>query len=161
MEVILRPLPYHHEVAAILEAEQPTAFAALTPDAAVPTPDATVPTSDVHEALLRHAYRLDPAGHPVPHAAVARAAEALGVTVPIDLFAFEGTLGNNAELIFVSDRPVIALSGDTLNLLDADELCAVAGHELAHYRLWTVDGGRHLAASRLLDAAETDARTEA
>jgi hypothetical protein len=152
--MILRPLPYHRDVAAILEIEQPKAFAALIPSEAGST-------SDVHEALLRHAYRLDPIGHPMPHAAVARAAKALDVTVPIDLFAFEGTLGNNAELIFVRERPVIALSGDTLNLLDADELCAVAGHELAHYVLWTADGGRHLAASRLLDAAETDARTEA
>lgn len=154
MDSILRPLPYHRDVAAILEAEHPKAFAALVPSTAEST-------STVHETLLRHAYRLDPAGHPGPHAAVARAAEALGVTVPVDLFAFEGTRGNNAELVFVRERPVIALSGDTLNLLDAPELCAVAGHELAHYVLWTADGGRHLAASRLLDAAETDARTDA
>jgi peptidase M48-like protein len=150
----LRPLPYHRDVAAIFEAEQPEALAALIPSA-------SGSTSQVHDALLRHAYRLDPAGHPQPHAAVARAAMALGVTVPVDLFAFEGARGNNAELVFVRERPVIALSGDTLNLLDPEELCAVAGHELAHYVLWTADGGRHLAASRLLDAAETDARTDA
>lgn len=154
MDQMLRPLPYHREVAAVLEMEQPKAFAALLPTGS--TPD-----SEVHESLLRHAYRLDPAGHPVPHAAVARAAAALEVQVPVDLFAFEGRLGGNAELIFVPERPVIVLSGDTLNLLDADELCAVVGHELAHYVLWTVDSGRHLAASRLLDAAETDARTDA
>lgn len=153
MDEGLRPLPYHRAVATILEAEHPNAFAALIPSAAPPT-------SELHQALLRHAYRLDLAGHPVPHEAVARAATKLGVTVPIDLFAFEGTVDSNAELIYVPERPVIALSGDTLNLLDADELCAVAGHELAHYVLWTADGGRHLAASRLLDAAEGDARTD-
>lgn len=154
VDVTLRPLPYHRDIAAILETEQPKAFAALTPSA-------DSPPSDVHETLLRHAYRLEPAGHPEPHAAVARAAEVLGVTVPVNLFAFEGAPGDNAELIFVPGRPVIALSGDTLNLLDADELCAVAGHELAHYVLWTADGGRYLAATRLLDAAEGDARTDA
>lgn len=153
MDERLRPLPYHRAIAAILEAEHPNAFTALIPAA-------DGPTSEVHETLLRHAYRLDPAGHSVPHDAVARAAVRLGVTVPIDLFAFEATVGSNAELIFVRERPVIALSGDALNLLDADELCAVAGHELAHYVLWTADRGRHLAASRLLDAAESDARTD-
>ena len=65
----------------------------------------------------------------------------------------------NAELVFVPDRAVLILTGGTLNLLDADELCAVAGHELAHHVLWTADDGRYLAASRLLDAAESDART--
>jgi hypothetical protein len=155
VDVTLRPLPYHRDVAAILEAEQPTAFTALLPSAGATT------TAEVQDALLRHAYRLDPSGHPEPHAAVARAAQALGVTVPIDLFAFEGALASNAELIFTPERPVIAFSGETLNRLDADELCAVAGHELAHYVLWTADGGRYLAASRLLDAAEGDARTDA
>ena len=149
----LRPLPYQTAIAAVLEAEHPQAFAALRPAAGG--------GGEVHDALLRHAYRLDPAGHPDAHDAVARAAAALGVTVPVDVFAFEGEAGNNAELIFVPERPVIAFSGDTLNLLDAEELCAVAGHELAHYVLWTTDGGRHLAASRLLDAAEGDARTDA
>ena len=57
------------------------------------------------------------------------------------------------------DRAVLILTGGTLNLLDPDELCAVAGHELAHHVLWTADDGRYLAASRLLDAAESDART--
>ena len=150
----LRPLPYQSAIAALLENEHPKAFAALRTAAAGGG-------REVHDALLRHAYRLDPAGHPQPHGAVARAAAALGVAVPVDVFAFEGEAGNNAELIFVPERPVIAFSGDTLNLLDADELCAVAGHELAHYVLWTADGGRHLAASRLLDAAEADARTDA
>jgi hypothetical protein len=150
----LRPLPYHRDVAAILETEQPTAFTALLPSSAKTT-------AEVHDALLRHTYRLDPAGHPEPHAAITRAAQVLGVTVPIELFAFEGAPSSNAELIFVPERPVIALSGETLNRLDADELCAVAGHELAHYVLWTADGGRYLAASRLLDAAEGDARTDA
>ena len=57
------------------------------------------------------------------------------------------------------DKAVLVLTGGTLNLLDADELCAVAGHELAHHVLWTAEGGRYLAAARLLDAAESDART--
>jgi hypothetical protein len=155
VDVTLRPLPYHRDVTTLLEAEQPQAFASFTHTAGSEQ-------EDVHDTLLRHAYRLDPGGHPGPHAAVARAATALGVTAPIELFTFEGTLNEaNAELIFTPQRPVIALSGETLNRLDADELTAVAGHELAHYVLWTADGGRYLAASRLLDAAETDARTDA
>lgn len=151
----LRTLPYQREVAAILEKEHPKAFAALRRTATTPE------HAELRRTLLRQAYRLDPAGHPVPHGAAARAAAALGIGDPIDVFAFEGALGNNVELIFMPGRPTIAVSGETLELLDAKELCAVAGHELAHYVLWTADDGRHLAASRLLDAAESDARTPA
>jgi len=90
---------------------------------------------------------------------VQRAADALGVTVPVEIYVDEGGQGADAELLFVPDRAVLVLTGGTVNLLDADELCAVAGHELAHHVLWTAHDGRYLAAARLLDAAESDART--
>ena len=102
---------------------------------------------------------MDPVGHAEVHAAVQRAADALGVVLPIEIYVDEGGQGADAELVFVPDRAVLILTAGTLNLLDADELCAVAGHELAHHVLWTADDGRYLAASRLLDAAESDART--
>lgn len=152
MSVFSLPLPYHRVVADLLERENPHAFRALIPD---PATDATV----LEQALVRSTYRLDPGAHADVHTAVARAAEALGVEVPLELYADESGQATNAELIFVPSRAVLLFSGDTLNVLDADELCAVAGHELAHHVLWIYDGGRHLAAARLLDAAESDART--
>ena len=147
------PLPYHRAVTDILERENPNAFRALIPNS---ESDAT----ELDQALLRSTYRLDPQAHPAVHAAVARAAAALGVDVPLELYADEaGGRETNAALIFVPSRAVLLFSGDTLNVLDGEELTAIAGHELAHHTLWTRQSGRYLAASRLLDAAESDART--
>jgi hypothetical protein len=146
------PLPYHRDVAALLERENPVSFASLRAQAAAPS-------GDLDQLLLRQTYRVDAIGHPEAHGPVQRAAEALGVTVPIEIYVDERGQGSNAELVYVPDRAVLVLTGGTLNLLDADELCAVAGHELAHHVLWTADDGRFLAAARLLDAAESDART--
>jgi hypothetical protein len=146
------PLGYHRDVATILERENPVAFGSLRPRASDPGPE-------LNQLLLRQTYRVDAAAHPEVHAAVQRAAGALGVVAPVEIYVDEGGQGSNAELVFVPDRVVLVLTGGTLNLLDADELCAVAGHELAHHVLWTAEGGRYLAAARLLDAAESDART--
>ncbi|KQS98431.1 hypothetical protein ASG23_11555 [Cellulomonas sp. Leaf395] len=144
------PLAYHRDVATILERENPVAFRSQYP---------TVPTGELEQVLLRQTYRVDPVAHAEVHTAVQRAADALGVVLPIEIYVDEQGQGANAELVFVPDRAVLVLSGSTLNLLDPDELCAVAGHELAHHVLWTADDGRYLAAARLLDAAESDART--
>ncbi|WP_421742710.1 M48 family metalloprotease [Cellulomonas sp.] len=146
------PLPYHRDAAALLERENPVAFGSLRPRV-------SAPSGELDQLLLRQTYRVDPVAHPEVHAAVQRAADALGVTVPIEIYVDEGGQGSNAELVYVPDRAVLVLTGGTLNLLDADELCAVAGHELAHHLLWSADDGRYLAAARLLDAAESDART--
>ncbi|GEL98252.1 M48 family metalloprotease [Cellulomonas terrae] len=144
------PLAYHRDVATTLERENPVAFRSLRP---------TTPTAELEQVLLRQTYRVDPVGHAEVHAAVQRAADALGVVLPIEIYVDERGQGVDAELVFVPDRAVLILSGGLLNLLDPEELCAVAGHELAHHVLWTADDGRYLAASRLLDAAESDART--
>lgn len=81
MPLLLRPLPYHVAVTAILERESPQAFAAL---GAAPAGGA-----ELDQALLRSTYRLDPESHPAAHAQLARAADALGVTVPVELYAGE------------------------------------------------------------------------
>lgn len=153
MPAELTPLPYHRTVAGILERENPRSFATLLPGAATTT------ATELHQSLLRSTYRLEPAAHPETHAGLQRAATALGLTVPLELYADEHPLQPNAELLFVPDRAIVLLSGALVDLLDDTELGAVLGHELAHHVLWTADGGRYLAASRLLDAADHDART--
>ncbi|WP_193615143.1 M48 family metalloprotease [Nocardioides lijunqiniae] len=148
----MTPLPYHRGVADVLEREHPESFRALAARSGHGR-------DDLEQALLRSTYRLEASSHPEVHAAVARAADALGVTVPVEVYADEGQQVPNAELVFVPDRAILLFSGPTLDLLDADELCAVAAHELAHHLLWTTEDARYLAAARLLDAAEADART--
>lgn len=150
----LRPLDYHRVIADRLAAAYPTALAALPGGGVVG--DAG---GELDESLLRGAYRLEEAGHAEVLAAVRAAAAALGVAVPVEVHVEEGRVGHAAELVFVPDRAVLVFAGDTLNLLTPAELTAVAGHELAHHLLWTAEGGRYLAVARLLEAAESDART--
>ncbi|CAN5122512.1 hypothetical protein BH09ACT12_BH09ACT12_16360 [soil metagenome] len=145
----LIPLPYHHAVAAILERENPRAFASLLPR----------PSGASDDDLLRHTYLLEPGAHPRPHDALTSAATALGLSVPVQVHAAGHQQGPNAELVFAPDRAIVVISGSLLELLDDEELTAVMGHELAHHVLWCADEGRHLAATRLLDAAEHDGRT--
>jgi len=102
---------------------------------------------------------MEASAHPRVHAAAQRAANALGITVPITIYQLEGAHGANAALAFRQDEAVIALSGNLLTLLDDEELFACFGHELAHHRLWTGDGGRLLIADRFLSALGIDAST--
>lgn len=148
----MTPLPYHRSVADTLEREHPASFGALLPQG-------STGRDGLDQALLRSTYRLEPASHPEVHEAVGRAADSVGLAVPVEIHADEGQRVPNAELVFVPDRAILLFTGPTLELLDAAELCAVGAHELAHHQLWTAEGGRYLAAARLLDAAEGDART--
>lgn len=160
------PLPYHRVVADLLASENPRSFAALLGSAGHPAGSPEVSSTaepSLDQALLRSTYRLEASAHPQVHAALTRAADALQLGVPVEAYAEQGQDGGgdaaNAELVFVPDRAILVFRGRTLDLLDEEELCAVVGHELAHHCLWTAENGRYLAAARLLDVAETDART--
>jgi peptidase M48-like protein len=146
------PLAYHRSVLAHVRGTDPRAWQALTPGDATSDPA-------VSAELLRDTYRLDPQSHPDAHQAAGRAARALGLGAPVELFQGQGAATPNATLLHQPDRAVIVFSGPLLDLLDADELTAVCGHELAHRLLWTADSGAYLAADRLLDAAASDGRT--
>lgn len=161
----LEPLAYHHEVASRLEALEPRGWAvfaraaAQAPAGAVSEGSGPADPDDLEQQLLRHAYRMEPDAHPRVHAAIRRAAEALAVTVPVTVYQLEGGDAPNASLAYRPHEAVIALSGNLLALLGDDELVACFGHELAHHRLWTADGGRLLVADRFLGALSTDAST--
>ena len=147
-----QPLAYHRSVLAHVRGTDPQAWQALVPDATTGDPG-------VSAALLRDTYRLDPSGHPVAHEAAGRAARALGLTVPVELYQGQGAATPNATLLHQPDRALIVFAGPLLDLLDAGELTAVCGHELAHRLLWTAEGGAYLGVDRLLDAAAGDGRT--
>jgi hypothetical protein len=147
-----QPLAYHRSVLAHVRGTDPQAWRALVPDATTGDPG-------VSATLLRDTYRLDPSGHPLAHEAAARAARALGLTVPVELYQGQGAATPNATLLHQPDRAVIVFAGPLLDLLDAGELTAVCGHELAHRLLWTAEGGAYLGVDRLLDAAAGDGRT--
>lgn len=166
----LAPLSYHTTVAARLEALEPRVWALFRDAGATGAPigserdpaasDADA-EDDLEQRLLRHAYRMEADAHPRVHGAARAAAASLGLELPIVIYQLEGRDGANAALAFRPDEAVLALSGNILALLSDEELVACFGHELAHHRLWTSDGGRILVADRMLGALSVDAATPA
>jgi hypothetical protein len=153
VEKSLGVLGYHRGVLSQVRRVDERAWAALL--------DGDARDDGLSDVLLRNTYRLEAESHAELHAAGRRAAEALGLQVEIEFFQAQGAGQPNASLLHQGDRAVILFEGPLLERLDADELTAVCGHELAHRVLWTLEDGAYLAVDRLLDAAAADARTPA
>jgi hypothetical protein len=140
----LAPLDYHLAVADYLRQHEPEVWnwtSGRSSDAAQ--------REALHAMLLRDTYRLDPAAHADIHALLATACTRLGVTAPAMLYQSAGQ-EMNAALLYVPGEVHILLQGPILERLSADELLAVLGHELAHYLLWSLEGGTVLVADRIL-----------
>jgi hypothetical protein len=149
----LEPLPYHREVVAYLKSTEPELWKWAS--------SAEVReefSEETRTALLKANYRLDAAGHPDLVERCAAVAQRLGVTVPITLYQASGGLGMNAMLCHLPNEAHIVFMGPVLATLKGAELEAVLAHELAHYRLWEMEGGEYLIADRLLMAAANDPR---
>jgi hypothetical protein len=159
--MVLEPLGYHQQVARRLQQCEPASWAAFVGMVTAPGSGTDDEAAELHRVLARTAYRLEEAAHPQVHTAARRAAAALDIDVPIAVHQLEGSTGANATLHHLPGEVVITLSGNLLELLSDDELCAVFGHELAHRLLWTAGDGGFLVADRLLDALAVDARTPA
>jgi hypothetical protein len=159
----LHALTYHRDVADRLEQEEPNGWEIVRklrnfgPSATAEWDDE--PAKDPAAELLRSAYRLDPEGHPVVHAALARAAENLGIDRPVAVYQVEGGVEANAGLLTLPDELAILVSGNLIPLLSEAGLSAVFGHELAHHLLWSMDDGRYQVADRLLELLSVDAAT--
>lgn len=151
----LRPLPYHAEVVRYLREREPELWQwAGSAEARTEYADA------VRMQLLKETYRLEPDAHPEVAAACARVAERLGLTVPVTLYQAGGN-DMNAMLCYLPGEAHVVLVGPVLNTLQGVELEALLAHELAHYRLWEVDGGQYHTADRLLAAVGNDPRSTA
>ncbi|OZI30934.1 hydrolase [Bordetella genomosp. 10] len=106
----------------------------------------------LRSALLRDTYRIDTDAHADVHATLRLAMERLGIDAPATLYQTPGQ-EMNASLVYVPGEVHILLQGPVLERLSQDELLAIFGHELAHYLLWSLDGGRFLVADRILNDA--------
>ncbi|HEV7404353.1 MAG TPA: M48 family metalloprotease [Chthoniobacteraceae bacterium] len=149
----LAPPPYLHEVVALLKEREPelwqwSSSVAVRSEA----------SEEARTELLKANYRLDAAGHPELTERCAAVAQRLGVTAPITLYQANGGFGLNAMLCYLPGEAHIVFTGPILANLRGAELDAVLAHELAHYQLWTMNGGEFLVADRLLMAAADDAR---
>lgn len=150
----LEPLPYHHAVVAYLQAEERHAWEWSASSAQEQA------AGEVRDAMLRGTYRLEEAGHAPVFAACRTAMERLGIDAPFTLYqANDGSM--NASLVYVPGEIHLVFFGPILEKLDAAELLALMGHELAHYLLWSMGERAYFRASRVLDHAlsYSDARS--
>lgn len=154
-EILLRALPYHEALAGYLQAEEPGTWAWF---------DSARAQAEHAEALrlelLKQTYRLEPAAHPELFAALTDAKARLALDIPVTIYQSQRQHELNAALLFLPGEAHIVLQGPLLQLLDAAELRAMLGHELAHYRLWTEPDRRHLVADRIAHAFAGDPRAE-
>lgn len=143
----LKPLKYHNDLAEYLKQEEPQVWDWAT--------SATVrlqQSEEMREAMLRQTYRLEAASHPAVFEACAKAMERLEIEAPATLYqAADGAM--NASLYYIPGEVHLVFSGPTFERLTDEELLALLGHELAHYKLWSADGGAYYVASRVLDLA--------
>jgi Zn-dependent protease with chaperone function len=135
-EQVLNPLPYHVELRAYLksaERELWNWFASAQAKADY--------TEHLRLDLLKSTYRLEPGGHAELYAGLAEAKAKLELDIPVTLYQAQNSLQLNAALFFIPGEGHIVFSGPMLNLLNAEEVKSVIGHELAHYVLWQREGG--------------------
>ncbi|KQV45337.1 MULTISPECIES: M48 family metalloprotease [unclassified Duganella] len=140
----LQPLAYHAQVVDHLRRHEPEVWRWASERRS----DAEQRES-LRALLLRDTYRIEEQSHASVHRTLAQAMVRLGILAPATLYQSPGQ-EMNAALVFVPDEVHIVLQGPVLERLSQEELLALFGHELAHYLLWSMDGGSFLIADRIL-----------
>lgn len=113
-------------------------------------------TEEAQLELLKNCYRMARESQKKGYAALDTAAENLGIKAPMTLYQAEGDSGPSACLISIPNEVHIVLFGHITELLTAEELTALFGHELAHYHLLNSNGGAYRIAHDLLHALCND-----
>jgi hypothetical protein len=153
-EPILSPLPYHREIRDYLKTTEKELW-----DWFVSARSKENYAEDLRLSLLKSTYRLTPESHPQLHEQAAKAAAALGLTIPVKLYQSQaGNQSPNAALYYLPDEAHIVLSGSITTLLDPLEFTSVLGHELAHHVLWEMENEEFLITDRVLHAVAADSQ---
>jgi hypothetical protein len=143
----LEPLAYHRSVVAQLREHEPEIW-----QWAASHQTREEHTRETRTLLLRETYRLDPTAHPEVHVDCASVLSLLGLEASVTLYqAADGAM--NAALCFIPGEIHLIFHGPVLEKLSRSERLALIGHELAHYRLWSIDNGQYHIADQILDHA--------
>lgn len=144
---------YHQQLVALLKSSEPQLWQWASSAQAERDH-----AQQVRTHLLKQTYRLDEQGHAAALRQAAAVAARLEINAPITLYQALGGSGMNASLFYLPGEVHIVFTGAVLDTLSGSELDAVLGHELAHYRLWEIEGRDFLTAERLLAMAANDDR---
>ncbi|HYG77344.1 MAG TPA: M48 family metalloprotease [Planctomycetota bacterium] len=150
---LLEPLPYHRDVVSYLKTHEPALWKWYS------SAGSREKYADaIRLDLLKSTYRLDRASHEELYAAADAVCRTLELDVNTTLYqAQTGPAGHNAGICCLSGEAHIILHGDLKTVLSPLEMQALLGHELAHYRLLTIEDGAYSTAGRILDAVEDHA----
>ena len=142
----LGALPYHTAVASHLRGGEFALWAWFESDQV-----SASYSERVKLELLKSTYRLTRTDQPGLYAAAEIATTKLGVDLPVTIYQRQGgTDAANAALIFFPGEVAVMMMGNIAELLNEAEMLALLGHEIAHHRLYTMDGGQYFTAARLL-----------
>ncbi|MEO5866238.1 MAG: M48 family metalloprotease [Sphingomonas sp.] len=143
----LEPLAYHRTVADYIQHAEPEIWRWA---AAQQTREEQV--AEMRIALLRQTYRLDAEAHPDVHEDCRVVMGILGIEAPVTIYqAADGTM--NAALWYIPGEIHLVFYGPVLEKLSRAERVALIGHELAHYKLWSIEDGAFHIATTILDHA--------
>lgn len=152
----LQPLPYHRQLAHYFQTRHRAVW-----DSFAAAQKSVNRRADVELSLLKSAYRLSEADHPALYSALAKARAVLGVEQPIVLYQSHRGQLDNAAMFYTEEQGHLKFEGEILSYLRPEELEALIGHEVGHYKLWASDEGSYLNSARILEAmvAERDVHT--
>lgn len=105
----------------------------------------------VRVELLRSTYRVPSEDQSALYAIANEVRVAFDLDAPLTIYQSQEDGSLNAGLLFVPGEIHLVLRGPLTKTLDERELRALFGHELAHYELWTREGGIHRIAGALIE----------
>jgi hypothetical protein len=152
---MLEPLPYQRAISEYLRTEEAPIWGWFASNR-VQREQADAVRFD----LLKSTYRVDRETQPRLYAIAEHAAEKLSLQLPITIYQAHNPQGTNASLAYLPDEAHLVLHGAWATNMEEDELGALFGHELSHWRLWRDWGGQYLIVDQVLAALTNDSQAQ-